>query len=146
VAGWATTPAEVALLSGRTEYPFPSDLLTTWRATDDDIHPYQYFDGDRPIGYAELWLDAEEDEVELARIILAPSDRGRGLGTAFVRALLVPAEAAGFADIFLRVRPDNTPALRTYHRVGFHPVPDDLAAEWNTDQPIAYTWMRYPTH
>lgn len=144
VAGWATTPQQVALLSGREEYPFPAELLTAWREVDDDIRPYLYVDGDEPIGYAELWLDAEEDEVELARIILDPKVRGRGLGTAFVRDLLGPARSAGFADIFLRVRPDNVPALRTYHRVGFTLVPDDQAADWNQGQPIAYTWMQYP--
>lgn len=144
VAGWATTSQEVALLSGRDEYPFPADLLTAWRKIQDDIRPYQYGDGDEPIGYAELWLDEEEDEVELARIILAPQVRGRGLGTAFVRDLLAPARSAGFADIFLRVRPDNVPALRTYRRVGFTVVPDAQAAEWNRDQPVAYTWMQYP--
>ena len=145
VAGWATTHQEVALLSGRDEYPFPAELLSTWRQADDDIRPYLYFDGEQPVGYAELWLDAEEDEVELARIILDPEVRGHGLGVALVRDLLGPARAAGFADIFLRVRPENVPALRTYHRAGFSLVPEAEAAEWNEDQPVAYTWMQYPT-
>ncbi|TWD79094.1 acetyltransferase (GNAT) family protein [Kribbella amoyensis] len=144
VATWATTAQEVALLCGREEYPFPPDLLPTWRKADDDIRPYLYHDGERPIGYAELWLDAEEDEVELARIILAPEYRGKGLGPAFVEVLLVPARTAGLTDIFLRVRPDNVPAIRTYHRAGFHEVAETLAAEWNKQQPIQYTWMQYP--
>jgi ribosomal protein S18 acetylase RimI-like enzyme len=144
VAGWATSAAEVGLLAGRAEYPFPVELLDSWRKVDDDIQPYLYFDGERPIGYAELWLDADEDEVELARIILAPDVRGKGLGPVFVRALLGPALDSGYSDVFLRVRPDNVPAIRTYERVGFLRVADELAAEWNKAQPIAYTWMQYP--
>jgi ribosomal protein S18 acetylase RimI-like enzyme len=145
VAGWATSAEEVGLLAGRAEYPFPVELVDDWRKVGDDIRPYLYFDGARPIGYAELWLDADEDEVELARIILAPDVRGKGLGPVFVRALLGPALDSGYSDVFLRVRPDNVPAIRTYERAGFLRVADELAAEWNKVQPIAYTWMQYPT-
>ncbi len=145
VAGWATTAQEVGLLAGKVEWPFPVELVRNWRKVDDDIQPYLYYDRERPVGYAELWLDAEEDEVELARIILAPEVRGKGLGPVFVRALLGPALDSGYSDVFLRVRPDNVPAIRTYERVGFLRVADELAAEWNKAQPIAYTWMQYPT-
>ncbi|GAA3551036.1 GNAT family N-acetyltransferase [Kribbella ginsengisoli] len=145
VAGWATTAHEVALLTGRDEYPFPADILTSWRAIADDIRAYLYFDGETPVAYGELWLDDEEDEVELARLIVDPALRGKGVGTDFVRALLEPARSAGYAEIFLRVRPDNIQAIRAYLRAGFQPVPDDIAAEWNKPQPINYTWLQYPT-
>ena len=144
VAGWASSAQEVSLLSGRNEYPFPAELMTSWRKVADDIRAYLYYDGENPIAYGELWLDDEEDEVELARIIVAPEFRGKGIGTEFVRALLVPALDAGYSDLFLRVRPDNEPAIRTYLRVGFTPVDEALAAEWNTPQPINYTWLQYP--
>lgn len=107
VAGWASSAQEVSLLSGRNEFPFPAELMTSWRKVADDIRAYLYFDGENPIAYGELWLDDDEDEVELARIIVAPEFRGKGIGTEFVRALLVPALDAGYADLFLRVRPDN---------------------------------------
>ncbi|TDO45796.1 FR47-like protein [Kribbella sp. VKM Ac-2527] len=68
-----------------------------------------------------------------------------GLGPVFVRALLGQALDSGHSDVFLRVRPDNLPAIRMYERVGFLRVTDELAAEWNKAQPIAYTWMQYPT-
>jgi ribosomal protein S18 acetylase RimI-like enzyme len=145
VAGWALDEKEVALLSGRVAYPFPAELRGNWRTVDADIHSYLFFDGDQPVGYGEVWLDDEEDEVELARIIVAPELRGKGIGTEFVRALLQPALAAGYAAVFLRVRPDNEPAIKTYLRVGFQPVDEQLAAEWNEPQPIDYTWLQYPT-
>ncbi|MFC0623184.1 GNAT family N-acetyltransferase [Kribbella deserti] len=145
VAGWASSAQEVGLLSGREELPFPAELLTNWRKIADDIKSYLFFEGSTPVAYGELWLDDEEDEVELARIIVAPEFRGKGVGTAFVRALLVPALDAGYADVFLRVHPDNERAIRTYLRVGFKPVDEALAAEWNVPQPINYTWLQYPT-
>lgn len=143
VASWASSAREVALLSGREEFPFPAELVGSWRKSADDVQSYLLFGGPEPIGYGELWLDDEEDEVELARIIVAPGLRGKGFGTALVRALLARGLATEYADVFLRVRPDNEPAIRTYLGVGFHPVAAELAAEWNQDQPLAYTWMHY---
>jgi ribosomal protein S18 acetylase RimI-like enzyme len=143
VAGWARTAQEVALLCGREEYPFPAELIDSWRKADPDIQSYLYVDGDRVIGYGEVWLDDDEDEVELARIIVDPAVRGQGIGAELVRALLTPALAAGHPDIFLRVRPDNTAAIRTYLGVGFTDVSQREMDEWNAGQPIAYRWMRY---
>jgi ribosomal protein S18 acetylase RimI-like enzyme len=90
-----------------------------------------------------VWLDDEEDEVELARIILDPALRGRGIGAELVRALLKPAVAAGHPDIFLRVRPENAVAIKTYLGVGFADVSQQEMDEWNAAQPLAYRWMRY---
>ena len=143
VAGWAGTAEEVALLCGREEYPFPGELIGSWVKVDPDIQSYLFIDGDRPVGYGEVWLDDDEDEVELARLIVDPSLRRRGIGADLVRALLKPAIAAGHPDIFLRVRPDNAVAIKTYLRVGFVDVSQQEMAEWNAAQPLPYRWMRY---
>lgn len=143
VASWAVDAKEVALLSGRVEYPFPPELRTNWRTADADIHSYLLFDGERPVGYGEVWLDDVEDEVELARIIVDPEVRGRGVGAELVRALLGPALDAGYAEVFLRVGPENAAAIRAYHQNGFVDVPAGLMEEWNGGQPVPYRWMRY---
>jgi ribosomal protein S18 acetylase RimI-like enzyme len=143
VAGWARDANEVALLCGRVEYPFPEELTGSWRKVADDIRSYLLFDGDQAVGYGEVWLDDEEDEAELARIIVDPAVRGKGIGLELVRALLGPALAAGYSDVFLRVRPENTVAIRTYQRVGFVDVPQALMDEWNAAQPVAYRWLRF---
>ena len=143
VASWASTAQEVALLSGRDEFPFPAELVDSWRKVADDIAAYLYFDGANPVGYGELWLDDEEDEVELARIIVDPEVRGRGVGRELVRALLGPALDAGYSEVFLRVRPENSAAIRAYHGSGFVDVPAALMEEWNDGQPVPYRWMRY---
>jgi len=145
VAGWAGDAREVALLSGCEEYPFPAELIGNWRKVDPDIQSYLFFDGDQPVGYGEVWLDDEEDEVELARLIVDPSERGKGIGAELVRALLKPAIAAGHPDVFLRVRPDNAVAIKTYLNVGFVDVSQQETDEWNAGQPVAYRWMRYAT-
>ena len=115
VAGWAVDAKEVALLSGRVEYPFPEELKASWRKVDPDIHSYLLFDGDQPVGYGEVWLDDEEDEVELARIIVDPKVRGRGIGAGAGAGLARAGGGAGYSEVFLRVRPENAVAIRTYH-------------------------------
>jgi ribosomal protein S18 acetylase RimI-like enzyme len=131
---------------GAKDFPVPPELLQQWHE-DDEVRPFLLInpeDADPPIGYGELWLDAEEDEVELARIIVAPGHRGEGLGQALTRGLLAEATGLGFTDVFLRVHPDNAVALRCYRAAGFTPVKAELAAEWNVPQPVDYVWLEHP--
>jgi ribosomal protein S18 acetylase RimI-like enzyme len=72
----------------------------------------------RPIG--RLSLDQSGPEWRLLDIILAADQRGQGLGTALLRALLADADAAG-RPVLLHVEPDN-PARRLYERLGFLPL------------------------
>ncbi|HEX5995346.1 MAG TPA: GNAT family N-acetyltransferase, partial [Jiangellales bacterium] len=81
-------------------------------------------------------------EVELARLIVDPVRRGRGIGRTLVTELATVA-AAQYPDVFMRVHPENMAALRSYAAAGFGPVAPELAAEWNAPQPIAYTWLKF---
>ena len=72
--------------------------------------------------------------------IVAPAARGRGVGRTLIAALVANA---GYENIFLRVRPDNTVALATYRGAGFEDVAPHLQAEWNAPQPRPYAWLRY---
>jgi ribosomal protein S18 acetylase RimI-like enzyme len=141
VAGWPTSAAEVALWCGRDEFPVSARTVAAWQQ-EEGIRAFVLVEGEHALAYGELWLDDEEDEAELARLVVAPEARGRGVGRALVRALLAGAVDAGFDDVFLRVRPENTPALRCYHAAGFRPVAPGLAREWNAAQPVDYVWLR----
>jgi [ribosomal protein S18]-alanine N-acetyltransferase len=139
VAGWVRNADEADMWCSRAEHPFPADVVASW-STAADVAAYLLVDGERPVAYGEVWSDDEEDEAELARLLVAPGERGRGVGRALTRAL---AERAGFDDVFLRVRPDNAPALAAYRRAGFADVAAELQAEWNAPQPRPYTWLRW---
>lgn len=86
--------------------------------------------------------DDEEGEVELARLIVPAARRGRGVGRLLVTELVRHAREH-HPEVFLRVHPDNTRALRCYAAAGFTPVPAADAAEWNKAQPVAYAWLRH---
>ena len=66
--------------------------------------------------------------------------RRRGVGRALTAALVANA---GYENVFLRVRPDNTVALASYRGAGFEDVAPELQAEWNAPQPRPYAWLRY---
>lgn len=126
---------------GRHAFPLSERTVRAWHE-DDDVRAHLLVEGDEPLAYGELWFDEEEDEVELARLIVDPRVRGEGLGRELVTALLARAVEAGFDDVFMRVHPDNDRALRCYLGAGFVPVDPALAESWNAVQPVPYTWLR----
>ncbi|HET8898281.1 MAG TPA: GNAT family N-acetyltransferase [Rhodanobacteraceae bacterium] len=69
----------------------------------------------QPLGRCYLWQGATE--LRLMEITLSPEQRGQGLGSAVLAALLGFARAAAL-DITLHVEPGN-PAQRLYARLGF---------------------------
>jgi len=148
VSGWATTDAETTMWCGRPTAPVPVEQIQAW-AGEDGVRPFGLFHGDGPvadgeadrlIGYGEVWVDDDEQEVELARLIVDPAERGHGIGRRLVTELVVPARAA-YPRMFLRVHPDNVAARRCYAAAGFVPVDAEQAAQWNAPQPVAYVWL-----
>ncbi|MGA6224269.1 GNAT family N-acetyltransferase [Streptomyces umbrinus] len=142
VATWPLSATEVAMWCGRGDFPVAAETVAAWQQ-DTDVSARLLVEDERPVAYGELWFDAEEDEVELARIIVAPEARGRGLGRVLVRGLLGEARNSGHSDVFMRVHPDNDRALRCYRGAGFVPVGPELTQAWNAVQPVAYVWLRH---
>ena len=139
VASWCTSADEADMWCSRSEHPFPADVVAGW-AAQPDVSAYVLLAEGEPVACGEVWSDEEEDEAELARLIVAPAARGRGVGRALTAALVANA---GYENIFLRVRPDNMVALATYRGAGFEDVAPELQAEWNAPQPRPYAWLRY---
>jgi len=118
-------------------------VFRRWHA-DPDVHPFVLCQGDSLLGYGEVWIDPAEREVELARIIVAPPHRGRGVGRELVHLLLKRAASSGFRDAFVRVFPDNTAAIACYLGAGFSMVSTTEQQQYNAGQPVDYLWMRTP--
>jgi ribosomal protein S18 acetylase RimI-like enzyme len=139
VAGWPVS-AEESLRWCSLE-DVSAEMVASW-AAESDVAAYVMVEDGELAGYGELWLDDDEAGVELARLIVAPSRRGRGLGRRLVTMLT--AKALGlYPLVFMRVHPDNTPALRCYAGAAFAPVPRERADEWNQLQPVPYVWLSY---
>jgi [ribosomal protein S18]-alanine N-acetyltransferase len=144
VAGWSGSVEEARRWCSVAEHPFPAERVRGWWA-DPDVRPWLLVTepGGRPVGYGELWLDADEGEVELARLIIDPAHRRSGLGRALVAALVATAADTGLSGCLLRVAPDNAPAIALYSATGFVEVEPERTAEWNQGQPAAYRWFEW---
>ncbi|WP_221350672.1 GNAT family N-acetyltransferase [Streptomyces beigongshangae] len=142
VAGWPVSAAEAVMWCGLREFPVAEETVAAWQHAPD-VAARVLSDGGRVLGYGELWFDAEGDEVELARIVVAPGARGKGLGRELVRALVAEARLSGLSDVFVRVHPGNAVALRCYRGAGFETVAAASAREWNAGQPVDYVWLRH---
>lgn len=139
VASWPTSAEESRRWCSADEVS--AETLTGW-AAGADVVAYGFVEDGELVGYGELWLDDEEAEVELARLIVAPAYRGRGLGRRLTAALTAKA-LDHYPAVFMRVHPENAAALRCYAGAGFTPVPQEQADEWNQAQPVPYVWLRH---
>ncbi len=141
VASWSTSAEEAAQWCSVAEHPFdPANVRDWWE--EPDVQPWLLLDGDRPVAYGEIWTD-EEGEAELARVLVDPEVRGRGVARRLVTLLVGLARSAGIPECFVRVVPENLPALAAYRAAGFVDVDEALAAEWNVLQPTEYVWLRH---
>lgn len=74
-----------------------------------------------PVG--RLYVARGEDEIRIVDVALLPEHRGRGIGTALLRARLGEAATAG-KRLTIHVEKHN-PARRLYERLGFRESADD---------------------
>lgn len=126
-------------------HPIGVDEVFTWWATAD-VEPHAMVDAaNRLLGYGEIWLDDEEDEVELARLIVPARLRGRGLGRRLVQLLMIEAARTGMSTTFVRVQPDNDIAIRCYLSCGFERLGPQESAVWNEGQRQEWVWMLLPS-
>jgi ribosomal protein S18 acetylase RimI-like enzyme len=70
---------------------------------------------DSPVG--RIYLEQTIREIRLMDVALLPANRGQGVGSALMHALLAAADWAGL-PVSLHVEPFN-PAIRLYRRLGF---------------------------
>ena len=145
VSGWAVTPAEVRSWCGLSESPVSPAVVARWGEAED-VEAFLLLEAGVPVAYGELWLDEEEDEVELARLLVDPARRGTGVGRRLTRLLVERARQAHpeLATICLRVLPDNHAGHRAYLAAGFQFVDAATEESWNAGQPAAYRWMVVP--
>lgn len=139
VASWARTDEEALMWCSAAAAPVPAGQVSAW-AREDGVEQFGLYQGQRLVAYGELWVDDQEAEVELARLIVDPGVRGQGLGRHLAAGLARLARLR-HPRVLMRVHPGNTAALRCYAAAGFEPVGPDQAAAWNTGQPVRYVWL-----
>ncbi len=145
ISGWSRSAEETRRWCSRNEHPVSAEVVASWW-TEPDVQPWVLVteQAATPLAYGELWLEAGEDEVELAHLIVDGQRRRTGLGRRLVLRLLDAAALAGTKSCVLRVAPGNAPAISLYRSCGFVAVDEARTAEWNHGQPATYTWWERP--
>jgi [ribosomal protein S18]-alanine N-acetyltransferase len=141
VSAWIRTSEEAEAWASLTGNAVTPELFARWHA-DDDVHPFLLYENELPVGYGELWSDDGAREVELARLVVAPDERGRGLGSELAAMLCAEARRRFPYQVWLRVVPENTVAIAAYARAGFVRASAADEEAFNRDQPRTYVWMR----
>lgn len=132
------TPDDVAMIAAW--HPMePAGVLAWWE--DAEVLPWVLEVGGEPRGYGELWLDPGEGEVELARLIVPESERGKGYGGLLTRLLTAEAATHDLATTMLRTTPDNEVAIACYLANGFARLSPEEEAEWNRGQRRDWVWL-----
>jgi ribosomal-protein-alanine N-acetyltransferase len=73
-----------------------------------------------PIGF--LLFSCSGVEAEIIMICTIPEQREKGAANKLANALFEHLHLKNVRDVFLEVNPDNTPALKLYHKLGFEQV------------------------
>lgn len=142
IMGWVTSVREARAWCGHAGDALPDpSVFESWHV-DPDVHPHVLVRDGVPIAYGEYWVDDEEREIELARLIVEPLARGRGVGRSLVDALMRTAAPHGFEHTYLRVVPDNEAAIACYLHAGFSRVSQSDERRFNERQPVRYAWFR----
>ena len=125
-------------------HPVPGDEVRGWWEPDY-VDSWVMVEGDgRLIAYGELWVDEEEDEVELARLIVDPALRGNGHGKRLTQGLMTKAADTDLTTTMLRTTPDNLVAIGCYLACGFVRLSPEEEIEWNQGQRRDWVWMILP--
>lgn len=120
VASWISSAADCRQWAGeRVRFPVQLDQLPD-EIEFENAESWGLFLREALIGFGQV-VPKPLLRVHLARLIVAPNSRGRGVGRELTEHLLTIAYAKSPASVSLNVFPDNFAAVRLYRDLGFCP-------------------------
>jgi len=120
--------------------PWSENAFRTELTRNDMAHYIVVCSGAAIIGYAGMWLVL--NEAHITNIAIAPSYRGRGVGSRLLMALMERARRAGINEMTLEVRVSNQAAQILYGRYGFLPKGLRRGYYTDTNEDAIVMWCR----
>lgn len=117
VASWLKTERDCRLWSG-SRVSFPVDLTSLPDEIEFEIARSWCAEVDGRLGGFVQLVPKPLGRLHLARLIVAPGERGRGLGR-WLAGRMVDLAHSSSSALSLNVDPANAPALAVYKRLGF---------------------------
>ncbi len=116
---WANDPVTRAASFDSAEIPYEGHRAWfTSRLADPARHFFIGVAEEGAVGLLRL-EPGDRDGWALISINVAPAARGKGRGTALLRAASVQAWALGFTGIIAFIRVDNVASVRAFERAGY---------------------------
>jgi predicted GNAT family N-acyltransferase len=135
VADWFLDADDVAQVTGERRFPIDADDLVVW--SYEATRAYLLTEDDFPVAYGEIVEDDAEGDVEIGRLIVAPSWRERPAGEVLVKMLADKVETSfNYDETWLRVSRENARQLSYAVTNGFHEAPECSGEK--------YIWLRKP--
>ncbi len=107
-------------------YGFPTEMIAPWEELHasvglDDGAPWKHFlvfpvGKSHPVGASSLFTGEEEEQASFANLAVAPSARGKGLGSAVTEWCLGHAKELGYSVLTLYA---SSEAVALYRKLGF---------------------------
>ncbi len=125
LSDWFTSQADVVQWGGPLlSFPLTDEQLQAMLDEGDVVPPtrlcWMAEDDDMLVGHAQVGFDWRNGNALLARVAIAPRARGRRLAGPMLRLVLEQAFARPEIEkVELNVYAWNTPAIRSYERLGF---------------------------
>lgn len=142
VLGWVRSATDAL---GWADVPFlrvGPQVLEGWHAERGVVPCVAWLEGEL-CAYGQVWEDHMEREAEVARLIVAPELRGRGVGRTFARLLGTEARRRGFDVVLARTARRNRAAFACFRGAGFERLSTVDEAAMNLDQSEDYVWLQF---
>ena len=137
ISSWIGSAEECRLWAGE-KMPYPVDFDKLPEIIGLFLNDSRTLFVDRETaGFGQL-VRRSGNRLHLARVIISPNNRGKGLGRRLVEHLLKRAISQEPAKISLNVARDNPVAIRLYERLGF--IKADLPLD---EPPASYFYMEH---
>lgn len=123
IVGWVPDAAALYLFTGpRLTWPLSTEKLSEMES-EQNLSAWigASSSNGRPVGHFDLTQHGET--FRIGRVIIDPAQRGQGLAANLVALAVAKSQALGASRITLNVIAGNSPAIRTYERIGFRTSP-----------------------
>jgi GNAT superfamily N-acetyltransferase len=105
-------------------YPTTMQDYAPYNKLDDDVRVITAYDGDAPVGCGAFRPITDENIMEIKRMFVQPSARGRGIAKIILQALEKWGSELGFQRSRLETGNNQPEAVAVYQRTGYKRIPN----------------------
>jgi ribosomal protein S18 acetylase RimI-like enzyme len=118
VRSWIDCEETFANVCRGTEFPPPGDIVDSWQR--EGVSPFLLFAESKPVAYAELWSRPMDMAVEIAHLIVDPSQRSKGYGTKMLELMFQRgSQRDSITRVLISLYGESTVALGCFLKARF---------------------------